>query len=597
MKPSALEIGNMLETLEARITPASISLAGVSVTGLGNYSPVEVYVSEGTMLSPEDFGAPEIVSGSELRFKDADGDGITIKFDRDVLTPESLANAFHFEEGERGSQLVGIDVAKLAGDAKFLRGLDISVTSTAPSADFEFGRHFEPAQAYINGEWVTLESSGGNGKAEIGFINGTGIDLGDVSIEGNLGKIVAGDSKLGTAGLESLTVESLGTLGVAGPADAEALTSTITGSLKKLNVAHDINGALLDVIGGKKGAILDAYVGGDLLGGGFKFSGGILAEGTIKSLVVVGDILGGTAERSGFLQADGGIKKLHVGGDLLGGSAYGAGRIEAAGIGSVEIAGELHHGQGAYAGSIYSTKDIKSLTVGEGITGGSYTGSGSVFADKNIGKIKIAGDLDGGTGEISGYIEAQNRIGSVSVEGYLLGSGGSRSGSIASFDAGIGRIDIGGYYSGYGSSSGKISEFINKGMNQHGSGGHGSVNIDLGWSAPDYGAKTTVEVPVNGENVTVTQWELPSGPNEATFRASLASFIVNFAHSTVLEQGGPEVFRLVGPDGLLSVSDITVGHGFQWPSWVTFSDAGGGNIMVTTSGYGWYYSQPWTLVM
>jgi hypothetical protein len=571
---------SVLEMLEVRVTPSVFFETG----GPDPYGSIPK-----SELSNISFGEPEIISASELHYLDADGDGVILKFDRDVLTPETLASAFHFEAGERGSYLARIDVAAL-GDAKALKGLDISVEGVVPAGAIPPRTIIEPHEG-----WKPLPYIGDQ-KADIGFINAAGIDLGSVSIEGNLGKIVAGDAKLSTAGLESLTAESLGALGVAGSADAQALTSTITGSLKKLNVAHDINGALLDVIGGKRGDIGDAYVGGDLLGGGFKFSGGILAEGTIKSLVVVGDIHGGSAERSGFLQADGGIKKLHVGGDLLGGSAYGAGRIEAAGIGSVEIAGEVHFGQGAYAGSIYSTKDIKSLTVGEGIKGGSYTGTGSVFADKNIGKIKIAGNLDGGTGEISGYIEAQNRIGSVSVDGYLLGSGGTRSGSIASFDAGIGRIDIGGDEHGYGSASGFISEFINKGMNHHGSGGHGSVNINLGWSAPDYGTKTTVEVPVNGENVTVTQWELPSGPNEATFRASLASFILNFAHSTVLEQGGPEVFRLVGPDGLLSVSDITVGHGFHWPSWVTFSDAGGGNILVTTSGYGWYFSEPWQLV-
>ncbi len=102
MKSSTLEIGNMLETLEARIAPASINFNGGILKATPDDSFIRDFSDESTELSPEDFGAPEIVSASELRFKDADGDGITIKFDRDVLTPESLANAFHFEEGERG---------------------------------------------------------------------------------------------------------------------------------------------------------------------------------------------------------------------------------------------------------------------------------------------------------------------------------------------------------------------------------------------------------------------------------------------------------------------------------------------------------------
>ncbi len=132
--------------------------------------------------------------------------------------------------------------------------------------------------------------------AEIGFINGAGIDLGDVNIAGNLGKIIAGDSKLGTAGLESLTVANLGDLN--GTAEVSDVTSVITGTLGKLDVKNSIFAAILKIQGGKNGDLLDAHIGGDVRGGDSKYSGSILAEGTIKNLAIGGDILGGSAKYS-----------------------------------------------------------------------------------------------------------------------------------------------------------------------------------------------------------------------------------------------------------------------------------------------------------
>lgn len=450
----------VLEALEARIAPASIELSGGSIT-----IPLPSHNAGGDVpaVTWESFSTFAIVSPSELWCRDVDGDGIIVKFDRDVLTSQTVTEAFAFEMGEFGTHLVSIDVTKLAANPKSLKGLDIDVSAISKTPLVSMPH--EPVGP-------------GDGLVNIDLINAAGIDLGKVSVEGNLGQIIAGDGKLGTAGLESLTVESLGLLD-GGLSNSAALMSTITGSLKKLNVAHDINGAVLWVYGGKQADLLDAHVGGDIVGGDFDYSGSIYVDGTIKKAVLDGDLVGGSDIRAGLIHAENGIQSLTIGGNIAGGSAYGAGRVEGVGgIGAVEVRGGVHAGTDEYAGSIFSTKGIQSVTVGESLLGGDDRGSGSIFADTKIGKAVVHGDLQGGAGEGSGYLQAQKAISKLTVDGDLVGGAGLRSGSVATFDGKIGKIDhAGDEIAGTGVSSGTVIDFANKGVKKaHSSGSSTSGN-------------------------------------------------------------------------------------------------------------------------
>ncbi len=204
--------GHFLETLEARITPA------VYLTDVPN-------------------GDPTIVDPATVTYRDVDGDMVTVKFSKGIIdSQETLDAIFDFAEaadigyGVKGYELKGISLADFSGDAKLLRNLDISVTAESVLLDGVDSASVPTENGFVGfNDWVKIPF--GDGHANIGSINAAGTDLGNVSIDGNLGKIVAGDSKLGTAGLKSLTVESLGTLGTASDAVAGDVTSVITGAL------------------------------------------------------------------------------------------------------------------------------------------------------------------------------------------------------------------------------------------------------------------------------------------------------------------------------------------------------------------------------
>lgn len=561
---------NSLEALEQRIAPAGVSspvgyTGGVEKSGSGS-----VFFEGSTVAWPEPFGDPKLASSNELRFRDADGDNVTVRFSRAFLAEASIFEIFSFEESGLGHRLVSMDLTKYSGYTELLKGLDITVTAERYVPQFA-SIDIDP----VTQEYIIINGPTGDNSTTVGSILAPGVDLGHVSVEGQLGKIVAGDSKLGTVGLESLTVENLGDPdGAAGD-----VTSIITGALGKLEVKHDLIAAVLRIQGGKNGDLLNGHIGGDVTGGEFKYSGSILAEGTIKSLAIGGDIVGGSGERSGFIQAGGGIKSLDIAGGILGGSEYGAGRIEAKGIGTVKVAEGLHSGTDEYTGSIYSTKNIKSLEVG-GLDGGAYRGSGSVFTDKSIGKVVVAGDLAGGAGEASGYIQAQKRIGQLSIDGDLFGSGGLRSGSIASFDGKIGKVSHdGNTVSGMGNDSGEILNFVNKGVKK-GGGSEGSygASITLGSS----GSGMPVDLPG------VPVLPIVGVPNSITFAtgdffASKIQEVLNgmaMGLVTSASNGSLNIF-VYGQNGFLSLDELVADYKFTWREGFSVVDRAGGGITIS----------------
>lgn len=560
-----------LEALEPRITPSAMSLGGGVRVGGGSTS------GTGTLVAYDlaDFGDPEIVSPSELHFRDADGDGVIVKFDRDVLTAEALANAFHFEAGERGSYLAGIDVAKLAENAKSLKGLDVTVSVVAAAVRFVVGIPLSGGNLLDADRGSLSNIISGNERAEIGFIDASGIDLGAVSIEGNLERIVAGDSKLGTAGLGSLTVESLGTLGDAALAEAGDVTSVITGALHKLEVKTDIVAALVNIQGGTRGTLVEAHVGGDVVGGAFAHSGAIEAEGSIKSLTIDGDLVGGSAENAGSIFAEKQIKQLAIGGDIQGGSGQYSGRIASGDMGKLSIAGDVRFGSGIYSATIGSGQNIHSVHVEGDLVGGLAKGTGSIVAGKNIHEAEIQGNVDGGAGDYSGYVTAQKKIGSVVVGGDLLGSFGEYSGSVASFDGRIAKEQVDGHFRfGVGDDSGQILSFVNGSYDSSGFqvttpdtlsryvADYWNPNLP-GAATADLSYKLKTKVAAGEDYLKGVQYII----EEMTF----------FLHDE--ERATAEIF-IVGPDHVLTMADLNSGD-FILPDSLIFADAADGKIFVT----------------
>src|SRR5262249_51159413 len=144
---------------------------------------------------------------------------------------------------------------------------------------------------------------GGDGLANVGLINATGLALVDVKVEGDLRRIE-------TAGLKSLTVHSLGQ----GPAAPGRIASHLPGHLGTLRVDADVVQASVFVTG----TIDLVRVDGSLLGGPADGSGVISSTGRIGRVVIGDDVRGGDGFGSGVIHSDTRISEIVVDGSLIG---------------------------------------------------------------------------------------------------------------------------------------------------------------------------------------------------------------------------------------------------------------------------------------
>ncbi len=317
----------------------------------------------------------------------------------------------------------------------------------------------------------------------VGYINATGISLGKVVIDGDLGQIDAGatstvNTKLsdGTTpvtlevargpSVRGLTVGSMGALGTTTQAGGGSLLSTLVGKVTSLTVKGDFKDAQLQILGttvdpepmvstryDALGDIGNVVIGGSLLGGGTAYSGSINAKGDVGNIHVSGSILGGQGDNSGAIIGERQVGFVKIDGDLKGGVLTGpgtsdyAGRVFSGGLmGSVTIGGQLVGGDGIESGNVSSAFGIGSVTISyqtgvDSVIGGSGLRSGAVGTGGNIGKIVVNGNIKGGTGDSSGLIAATGSIASVRIDGDLIGGSNYQSGAIGSFKA-LGAVTV-----------------------------------------------------------------------------------------------------------------------------------------------------------
>jgi hypothetical protein len=172
------------------------------------------------------------------------------------------------------------------------------------------------------------------------------VDLGTVTIGGDLGCFMAGDNNDQTPGIGSLTVQSLGALG-SSTQDGGNLESFVQGALKKLVVKSDIRGASL--VGSRE--IGTITIGNSFLGGSIA-AGADLGQidvrgdvvGTAAAPVVISAVGKRVAPSKGIdtaiktLSVKGGVEFLRV---LAGYNATGDGLNADAAIGSIKIGGHF----------------------------------------------------------------------------------------------------------------------------------------------------------------------------------------------------------------------------------------------------------------
>ncbi len=397
--------------------------------------PLESRIAPATLVSP-----------TTVTFQDKNGDIATVKISAPLLTRSNVKDVFLFDTGSVNGvnstmqQLESLDIAALGPGAN---GINISITAQ-PEGMFP-------------------------GVVNVGFINASGIALGNVTVGGDVGRIDAGNS---TLGIHSLSVGSIGAQGLATQRSAGAnLDSHIAGRVGSIIVNGVFDAASIGINGG--GAV------------------------ALGNLTVVGNIDGGT------IQTQGGINNILVGGSIVGESGTDAGAIGVAGgIGAVLIEGSVTGGDGNYSGAVFATGNIGSVEIGGSINGGNGARSGEVASESSIGIINVVGSVIGGDGAHSGVILASGNIGSVTIGDGLFGSLTSSAGHIGA-GGNIGSISLG--LEGIGganfncniSSGGNIGSFASNGPVSNTlvevRGGIGSISLNEGGAAHDVFAGDSIE--------------------------------------------------------------------------------------------------------
>jgi hypothetical protein len=338
----------------------------------------------------------------------------------------------------------------------------------------------------------------------VGFVNATGLDLGKLTIDGDLGRILAGDENSITAAAKKLTVGSIGVQGLNTQDAGGTLISKFLGRLGSLTVKGDFKEASFTVLGvdpdpdenistpiDARGDIGDIIIGGNLIGGAVAKTGSIYAKGSIGNIMITGSVLGGSGDSSGSITSERTMGKVNVGGDVkggllavsnlsgrifsaermgsvkVGGSLNGGGGMEsgnistAGGLGNVTILGDIIGGQGLKSGAVGAGGQIGRITIGAEAGGGNITGgageqSGSILSGGNMKAVKVFGNITGGDQKYAGSITSEGKIASAFIDGSMTGGDGEQSGAIGSSLA-LGAVNLkGDLVGGDGNNSGNI---------------------------------------------------------------------------------------------------------------------------------------------
>lgn len=324
----------------------------------------------------------QVLSPTRLTYQDKDGDMVVVSFTKPILSAADPNSIFRFDSGAGA-------VNGETSTPEQLQRIDLTVT---------------PVESIGVGVAVRVvrKAATGDGSAAVGEIDGTNIAVGSISVQGDLGRIVAGGGPA-VPGARALSVQSLGRYGTStGAADT---TTSLQGELKSLRVSGDVDHASVDAGGG----IGTFTVGGSLNSGSIStpadLGRGMIRGDIDQGNVVVGTFAGGTPPGAT-------LGSLTVGGKIIGGSQSGS--ADLVGSGAV-LADHIKH---LTIGG--------SLIAGTNSTSGTYWANGAVYASYDIGSILIKGDVVGNASNLAviaaggAFTESNGNdlaIGSVTVKG------------------------------------------------------------------------------------------------------------------------------------------------------------------------------------
>jgi len=373
--------------------------------------------------------------GKVVTFTDVDGDLVTVKFSKPILTAANVASIFTFTGSAFGDsgpqQLSVVDLDEIGATAN---GMDITVTAkrgTDGAGNNEVSFH-------------ALNASNVNTSTGMG----TGIDLGKVKIGGHINYIDVGDGNVTTPAAKSISVLSLGQ-------NQHAISSVIHGAVAKITVRGAVYGNLVaksDVANSPQQTRIGALDIGSLVGSDAVKSGRI-EVGDVGKLTIRGNIVGGEGNESGVVLCRN-VDSFSIQGSIVGSESMNSGRVLATSVEKTSIGGSVVGGDGMNSG-LFITGSGKFVKVGGSVIGGQGNFSGTV-AGPGL-SVFVGGSVIGGAGELSGNVSGNSgALKTVTVAGSLSGGSDDFSGRIAGTS--IDRVFIGGdIIGGGGDLSGTIS--------------------------------------------------------------------------------------------------------------------------------------------
>jgi hypothetical protein len=221
-----------------------------------------------------------LVSATKLTYQDIDGDNVTVTLSKPLLNPGNVDSIFLFDTGNVNN----VNTARQQLQT-------IKLTSVGAAAGTSITTVATPSLA-----------TGGDGFAALGQIDATGIDLGPVKIDGDVGRIRAGDATSTTSGVKGLTVQSLGRFGTS--TGAPDLNTVIEGALDFLKVTSDVKKASVSV-DGTDGRIGSVSIGGSLIGGDDTINGRIFSSAAMGAVRIAGSVQGVRGTESGEIRTFG----------------------------------------------------------------------------------------------------------------------------------------------------------------------------------------------------------------------------------------------------------------------------------------------------
>jgi hypothetical protein len=364
-----------------------------------------------------------IAPAAVFTFSDVDGDFVTIKTSRG--TDAELAAIVTAAATGLGLEVQEIDFSANAG---VFAGTNLTVTARRTTA-------------------------GGDGFANVGYIDatgtddGAGVDLGSIKIKGDLGRIEAGDATTATFAVKNLKVASMQQFGNSTQGGGASYLSVLAGGVGSLTVTGNIAGASLEATGGADGRFGSVTIGGSLIGAANNETGSIISSGPIGLVKIKGNIEGGGGQGAGAIDSSGTLAGVTIGGSIFGGDGGSAGSIRSTGtMGPIKITGDLVGGSTTNAGAIFSLSNIASISINGSFIGGTGDQGGYIFTNGTLGTMKIGGDLRGGSVEQTGAFTAET-INQIIIGGSIIGGTARLSGGVF-VDGTIGTIKIGGNLQG-----------------------------------------------------------------------------------------------------------------------------------------------------